>query len=40
MTVVDVDGYFPIDQASDNSEAKQIMKQYLESQGEPMFIAL
>ena len=33
MTMVDVDGFFPIDQASDDSEAKQIMKHFIESQG-------
>ena len=33
MTMVDVDGFFPIDQASDDSEAKQIMRHFIESQG-------
>ena len=38
--MVDVDGYFPIDQASDGSEAKQIISRHLESLGLSNYLAL
>ena len=33
VTAMDVDGYFPIDQAAENSEAKTILKEHLKQKG-------